>query len=261
VIGRAGLEPDDFWAAIAASLEEWDQGERQGLVFLHGYRVDFDDAAIRAAQLGVDLKVPGVTAFFSWPSCGTIQGYMADEASIEASEPFIAEFLDNFVSRSGVERVHLLAHSMGNRGLLRALQRLAARLSRHAGTPFGQIILAAPDIDTDVFTGLAELYPPSSQRTTLYASRADRVIDLSHRIHGYPRAGLTPPVTVVPGVDTVEVPRFNVFELLGHGYYAEAEGLLHDIFDLIRWNAAPKDRQRLTSAQTAAGSVYWVMNA
>jgi esterase/lipase superfamily enzyme/GNAT superfamily N-acetyltransferase len=260
LIERRGLGVHEFWRDIAASLHECDPHERQGLVFLHGYNVDFDEAAIRAAQLDIDLKVRGVTAFFSWPSCGTVLGYPTDESCIEASEPFIAEFLHDFVHRSGVERVHLIAHSMGNRGLLRALQRLAARLSQLSGVPFGQIILAAPDIDASVFAGLAELYARFSQRTTLYASPADRAISASRWIHGYPRAGLTPPVTVVPGVDTIEVPRFNVFELLGHRYYAEAEGLLHDIFDLIRRNADPEDRQRLSRAQTPEGLVYWVMS-
>src|SRR5205823_2642013 len=90
---RSPLAPDKFWANLAATLRECDPHERQGLVFLHGYNVDFEEAAIRAAQIGFDLKVPGVTAFFSWPSCGTAAGYPADEACIEASEPYIAEFL------------------------------------------------------------------------------------------------------------------------------------------------------------------------
>ena len=93
----------------------------------------------------------------------------------------------------------------------------------------------------------------------MYASPADRAVGVSGWLHGSPRVGLTPPVTVVPGVDTVEVPRFNVFELLGHGYFAESEGHLHDIFDLIRWDPSPSDRQRLTAARKDDGLNYWVM--
>ena len=71
---------------------------------------------------------------------------------------------------------------------------------------------------------------------------------------------MIPPITIVPGVDTIEIPCFNAFELLGHGYYAEAAGLLHDIFDLMRRNAPPSDRQRLSPARTADGLGYWVMS-
>ena len=58
-------------------------------------------------------------AFYSWPSLGTTLGYTADEATIEASEPFITEFLSRFAAESGARRIHIIAHSMGNRGLLR----------------------------------------------------------------------------------------------------------------------------------------------
>ena len=260
IVTRTGLSPDDFWIDISAGLNEVDPGERHGLVFLHGYNVDFDEAAIRAAQIGYDLKVPGVTAFFSWPSCGTLSGYTADEACIEASERFILEFLRDFVRRSGAERVHIIAHSMGNRGLLRALSRLAADAADQTGIRFGQIILSAPDIDADVFADLARVYAKLGQRTTLYASPADRAIAVSRFVHGYHRAGLTPPVTVVPGVDTIDIPSFDLFNLLGHGYYAEAAGPLHDMFDLIRRNAPPADRQRLSAAMTPEGMGYWVMD-
>ena len=66
-------------------------------------------------------------AFYSWPSLGTTIGYTADEATIEASEPFIAEFLARFAAESGARHIHIIAHSMGNRGLLRAFHRIVAR--------------------------------------------------------------------------------------------------------------------------------------
>lgn len=206
-----------------------------------------------------DLRFAGETAFFSWPSRGErILGYASDEAAIEASEQNIAQFLIDFATRTGVESLHLIAHSMGNRGLLRALQRIA-NIARESGVSFGQIILAAPDIDQGTFRSLAHHYGELSQRTTLYLSANDRAVWLSQLVHRYPRVGLSPPVTVVDGIDTIEVPKFDVFDLLGHGYFAEAGGVLHDIFDLLTHNKCPKDRQRLVKAQTDDGRDYWTM--
>ena len=109
---------------------------------------------------------------------------------------------------------------------------------------FGQVFVVAPDIDADLFKSLASVYSTFAQRTTLYASPADqRALGMSSWLHTYPRAGFTPPVTVVPGIDTVDVPGFNLLDL-GHSYYAEAAPVLHDVFDLIRRNAVPEDRQR-----------------
>jgi esterase/lipase superfamily enzyme len=225
------------------------------LVFLHGFNVTFADAAIRAAQIGFDLKVPGATAFFSWPSRGSVAAYPADEASIEASERAITDFLVDFATSCGAERVHVIAHSMGNRGLLRALQRIAAAAQSRGRLKFGQVFLAAPDVDRDLFLDLARLYPEHAERTTLYASDGDLAVHLSSKLHDAPRAGYFKPYTVAPGIDTVAVPDFDV-DLLGHGYFAQAEALLHDIHDLMRHNEAPPKRQRVTAA-VHEGTAFW----
>ncbi len=49
------------------------------LVFIHGYRVRFEDAARRAAQLAYDLQFPGVPMLYSWPSEARASRYAVDE--------------------------------------------------------------------------------------------------------------------------------------------------------------------------------------
>lgn len=232
-------------------------GTSHALVFLHGYRVSFEDAAIRAAQLGCDLDVQGPTAFFSWPSQGDLGGYIEDGAAIEASERAIADFLCDFCQRSGADAVHLIAHSMGNRGLLRALQRIAADAERRGQVRLGQIFLAAPDIDRDLFLDLAGLYGQFAERTTLYASGRDLALwaSSSRGLHGHPRAGYFTPYTVADGIDTIAVPDFNV-ELLGHSVFAKAEALLYDIGGLMRTDLPPGKRQRI-QACTEQGQSFW----
>lgn len=63
-----------FWNRLVQDLR---RNPGDCVAYIHGYNVDFDEAAIRAAQIGFDLKVQGVTGFFSWPSLGTIRGYLA----------------------------------------------------------------------------------------------------------------------------------------------------------------------------------------
>lgn len=99
-------------------------------------------------------------------------------------------------------------------------------------------------MDRDLFLGLTRLYPQFSERATLYASDRDKAVAMSAWLHRSPRAGYFPPVTVATGVDTVVVPNFNV-DLLGHGYFARAEALLHDMFQLILHGTPPSQRQRL----------------
>ena len=70
-----------------------------------------------------------------------------------------------------------------------------------------------------------------------------------------PLAGYFKPYTVAPGVDTVAVPDFDV-DLLGHSYFAQAEALLHDIYDMMRHNQAPAQRQRIAAA-FEADTAFW----
>lgn len=146
---------------------------------------------------------------------------------------------------------------MGNRGLLRALQRIAADVESHGQVRFGQIFLAAPDLDRDLFLDLARLYRQFSQRTTLYAADGDLALLSSRLLHEATRAGYFKPYTIAPGIDTVAVPDFNI-DLLGHAYYAQAEALLGDIHGLMQHNEAPDSRPRLEPA-SEDGQRFWRM--
>ncbi len=240
------LEQQSFIAEINAAMQDARDANDvpHGLVFLHGYNNSFEDAAIRAAQIGFDLKVTGATAFFSWPSKNSLRAYAADESTIEASEAAITQFLVDFSNDCNAEQIHVIAHSMGNRGLLRSLQRIAGNAETRGKVRFGQVFLAAPDVDRDLFTDLAHLYPEHAERTTLYASNGDLAVHMSAKLHAAPRAGYFEPYTVVGGIDTIAVPDFDV-DMLGHSYFAQAEALLSDMADLISLNRDPEKRRRI----------------
>src|SRR5581483_6861193 len=136
---------------INSHLEALPTDEQIAVVYIHGYNVSFEKAALRAAQIGFDLSIKGIMAFFSWPSLGKLSGYPADEAAIEASESAITEFMIDVAQKSGARTVHVIAHSMGNRGVLRAVNRIVMEAQQRSGVRFGQFILAAPDVDSNVF--------------------------------------------------------------------------------------------------------------
>lgn len=254
----ASADADGFFADLGADLRE--SGGKRVLFYLHGYNVSFDDAAIRSAQMLADLKVDGEVAFFSWPSKGELGGYPADADRVADSEQAIADFLTGLATRLDGATIDVIAHSMGNRGLARAIQRITAKAAAAADVRFGQIILAAPDISVDLFKGLAEVYPTISERTTMYVSARDRALEASRWLQDAPRAGFTPPITVVPGIDTVEVTSIDL-TMLGHGYFADAEAVLYDIGELLKHNTAPAHRTRLSPGpSTNPQAPYWVIN-
>jgi esterase/lipase superfamily enzyme len=254
------LHRSDYWNRIAVQIAAMDADERCAVIFVHGYNVSFQQAAQRAAQIGFDLSIKGAMAFFSWPSQGSARGYSADEATIEASEGVIADFMTDFAERSGANAVHVIAHSMGNRGVLRAVNRIAAKARRRTGKAFGQIILAAADVDADVFQQLSAAYAEVANRTTLYVSKRDRAVEASRWLHHFARAGLMPPTLVVPGIDTINVTNVDL-TMLGHGYIAEARDVLIDMHALITGGTPPGDRFGLREAKNEEGKRYWLIGA
>ena len=245
-----------FFSQVRRLFADLPDDERILLVFLHGFNTSFDRAAIRAAQLGVDLGILGATAFFGWPSRGSVAEYPADIASMEASEKYISQFLLEMSERSGAHGIHLIAHSIGNRGLLRAFDSLAQQTRARIGKNLKQVFLAAPDIDEDLFRDLSDVYRSMAMRTTMYVSSKDLALNSSGIIHDHPRAGYTPPVTVVEGVDTVEVSNIDL-TFLGHGYVASARPVLADMHNVMASDAAPKRRFGLQLAFTDDGEEYW----
>jgi esterase/lipase superfamily enzyme len=255
------LDALTFWGKLNSSFEKLTVDKRIAMVYIHGFNSTFEGAAIRAAQFACDLGIEGQTAFYSWPSKGTILGYEADGASVEASEDFIAEFLASFASKSGASQVHVIAHSMGNRGLLRAIHRILGQAQQASNVQFGQIVLAAPDVDTDLFLKLADGYPKISERTTLYICDKDKALMGSGILHDFPRAGFTPPVTVAAGIDTVEVSNVDL-TWLGHGFVAESREVLHDMHELLTHNAPPWKRFGLRRGFTPdEHAIYWIINS
>lgn len=250
----SGHEFHDELGKFAATLTK-----RSALVYIHGYNVSFGDCVVRAAQMSYDLNHTGVTAAFTWPSRARTRCYLIDRERVEGSEGALAEYLRGLVTAGHLEEVHIIAHSMGNRGLTRALQRIAPELEQ-AGATYGQIILAAPDIDVELFKQLAVIYPTIAERTTLYASGRDRALRMSKYLQDSDRAGFFPPITTVDGIDTIEVSNADVTRFdLGHGVYAECDALLYDIGHLLRHSAPPSERQRLSAMSTDGGNRYWVL--
>ena len=248
-------ESDDFWQTISALLKPLEPEEQEALVFVHGFNTSFEAAAIRATQISVDLEHKGVTAFFSWASKGKALSYISDSATIQYSEKYLTEFLTDFAKNSGARRIHIIAHSMGNRALLEAVNRINRN---NPEIQFGQIILAAPDVDADVFEELSIAYPKLSEQTTLYISKKDKAVGMSKWLHSHSRAGFTPPVCIVDKINTIEVEEnVNLLEL-GHGYFAGQTSLLEDIKKLIQLNLDANNRsETLKPEKVTATHCYW----
>jgi esterase/lipase superfamily enzyme len=244
-------DPEDFWRRAGEVLKNADAPDSM-ILYVHGYNTTFEDAARRAAQLSVDLDMPGHVAMFSWPSRGSTEDYTFDEATIDASEWALQDFMVRLARTAGPGKLHVIAHSMGNRAFLRAMERAINEAADRNDVRFGQIILAAPDVDSMVFNHLAPLLArpgrdgrPIAAATTVYVARNDEPLWFSRTLHDAPRAGRPPPLPLASGVTIVDIqsPRRGVLDL-GHSDYATVEPVVRDIKSLIRLGQPSAIRRR-----------------
>lgn len=241
--------------SIRATLRK--SSKQEALVFIHGYNVTFNDAALRTAQLTYDLGFDGAPILYSWPSRGHIYNYNADIESADYTVDHLAAFLDSIVAVTGAKRVHVIAHSMGNRALTFALDRLASGGRRD--TLFNTVVMAAADVDAQRFEQqLAGRIRPLMRRMTIYMSDADMALRASRILSTNLRLGeAVNPVLVVQQAETIDASSIKM-DLLGHGYIGSSVVMIDDLADIInRGLVAP--RPRLHAAVSATGNQYWVI--
>jgi len=229
---------------------------KEVLIFVHGYNVTFEDGARQLAQITYDLGFPGAPILYSWPSKGSYFGYAADEATIEWCIPHFKTFLETLAKESGASVIHVIAHSMGNRLLVGALDSLATEHKTLSPT-LRQVVLAAPDIDSGVFRQIATAVAQTGSHFTIYESSADKALKASHRLHDYLRLGDSQPsVQIISPYDTIDATRADT-GFLGHSYFADSKSILGDIFYLIR-DKPPTERFGI-EPKTLGKQVYWAV--
>ncbi|WP_372529910.1 MULTISPECIES: alpha/beta hydrolase [Henriciella] len=246
------------------------------LLFVHGFNTPFEDALIRSAQLSVDLSRRdlfdvGVPILFSWPSAGKVSlgDYRGDQdRSIEAA-PYLEEFLDIIIENSDIDRINIVAHSMGNRILTKALEDYAADyLERHGeGDIEFRIILVAADVDREIFDQITGVLDNLKANVTIYTSDADRALHVSEIVNQKLRLGDTdgnkPYIRRNEFYETVDATGVAT-ELfgLGHNYYSDNPFILGDMLCAMA-EANPEDRalERLRFGALDDGDEYFRVNA
>jgi len=249
------LAKPDVLADMQLQLKK--TGSNEAFVFVHGFNVTFADAARRTAQMAYDMNFDGLPILFSWPSQGSLLGYMSDGAVVQLSGRYLSAFLEDVVKRTGAKRIHLIAHSMGNRALTEALELYALR---HAGErpAFDQVLFTAPDIDAGLFAKMMETISPSAQRLTLYTSKNDFALKVSNSVNGgAPRAGEgAEGVFIPPFVDSIDMSVLGE-DMLAHSYFADDVSALSDILTLFWRDAAPNRRCGLAPSPDGETSAEW----
>ena len=262
------LQPGEFSRRVDTKAAAAKNFRRQAFVFIHGYNVSFEDAVFRTAQITADIGYDGVPVLFSWQSKAGGIAYPHDQAVVGEAKAHLFTLLRELAASGNLDRVNIIAHSMGNEVLLRALSEetrgAGASGVSAGGLKLGEIILAAPDVDRAAFERIAPRIRSLATGVTLYASSSDKALQASARfVSGRPRAGDVPATTgpvIVPGVDTIDVSDASTnFLALHHTDFAERVHLLRDILVLFQKPVRPPDARSnyLFAPVKRNDAIYW----
>ncbi|RFC47305.1 MAG: Esterase/lipase superfamily enzyme [Verrucomicrobia bacterium] len=262
LLGVKPQEKEVFLRDLRAKMRDGNPLRRRCFVFVHGFNVPFRNAARRTAQMAHDLGFPGAPVFFSWPSQGGEAYYLVDSENNVRSRPELVNFLELIARDSGTQEIYLLAHSMGTRVASQAFPEAYDKLGPLARGKLKSVILAAPDIDADVFN---QEIVPKMQKTgiplTLYASRADKALQISRQFNGKPRIGQDP-ILAAKGLKGVEVIDASAVksDFTEHNYFGSSPILLRE-FQAIFDGKRPEQRSWLQLQTAPSGGNYWILSS
>ena len=248
---------DDFYQWLKRDLPNTEN--KSALLFVHGYNTSFAEAAWRTGQIAYDTPFNGLTGFFSWPSYGNNINYFSDIENADASITALEKFIEDFIIKTEAKKLHIIAHSMGNRVVTQALNNLFRKESfKPYRNIINQIILAAPDLDQDVFTSnILPTFKNIGFKRTLYASDKDKALSLSKTLRiGKIRLGQGGKnIFVSDGIDSIDASDV-MSEGNHHSYIFETRELLMDMNILFQEGWEPSKRRLIN--KTKNGLFYWL---
>jgi esterase/lipase superfamily enzyme len=227
------------------------------MLFVHGFKRNFRAAAENAALISASIGFRGATMFWSWPSLDSPAGYLTDRTTLQWSQKHLARFLTELVQEGQLQRLVLVAHSLGAQALTQALFEEIGAEQLAKWQVIDKLVLMAPDIDLGIFR--RDIVPAINRvgiPTTVYASATDWALITSSSLNGYPRAGdSSNGVYTFPGIDTIDATLVKQ-SFLGHSYYRRSFAVIDDLQHMIVAEQPVEQRPGLVRREKG-NQMYW----
>jgi esterase/lipase superfamily enzyme len=176
-------------------------GQKDMVIFVHGFNTSFELAARCAAQLAYQTEHP--VLLYSWPSRAKLLQYFVDSGNNEWSQEHFNRLLELLfdLKEKHALRPSIVAHSMGNRLVVRAAPVLQGKQLFH------DVYLVDPDFDSQTFIHYVARYAHDKElkvgrKMRILFSHKDNALPVAQALFGgYTRLG--------QGVDTIAESIFN----------------------------------------------------
>ena len=230
-------------------------------IYVHGYKVVFEDPVLVAAELWHFLGYEGVFVAYSWPATPSVWAYASDIETAAYTARNLRILIEYLSKHTKARRIHVLGYSAGTRVVFGALAQLALLHSGKSAEEIrqrvrlGHVILTAGDVDRDMVAafiedGLLEV----SDALTIYQSGSDAALGLSKWLFSRQRVGQVgneeqfgesardlvrsrKDLIVINASDAADAGSGN-----GHGYFRNSPWVSSDILLTLRFDLSPARR-------------------
>jgi len=195
----------EFIERLNAQLAARPRGSRKVLLFVHGFNTLFVEGIYRLAQIAHDSRSTAVPVLFTWASRGKLAQYVYDMNSATAARDNL-EHTIRLIFASNADQVNILAHSMGNWVTVETLRQIKISGRLPPMQKLGMVMLAAPDIDLDVFKSQMRSFGEVKKPFYIILAKNDRALWASSVIAGgESRVGDDPNVAGLAGLGAVVI--------------------------------------------------------
>ena len=154
------------------------------LIYVHGYNDSFQESLFRFTGIVADGYIREVPILFSWPSEGSVAGYIADRDAATYARDDLVEFLAYLKAQYPDVNITLFGHSMGAWLVVEALRQLRLSDRDDVLHRIGQVVLASPDIEIDLFRRQVEAIGQLARPILVLTSTDDRALTVSRLFGG-----------------------------------------------------------------------------
>ena len=239
VANQSMLSADGFQKDMKAERRHRTVG-----IFVHGYNYNFQESLFRLAQMASDSDIDSVPILFSWPSQGTLTGYVADREAVLYSRDYLQQLILSVSRDKDNGQILLFGHSMGSMLIMETLRQLKLE-GRQDVLSRLRVVLAAPDIDVDVFRTQLQVIGKMSPPMTILVSSDDRalyassILDADNSRVG--RLDINDPkirdAAIKGGVQIVDISALKTTDTFRHDRYASLAKLGPELSALGRPDA------------------------
>ena len=250
--------------------------DKEIMLYVHGTKVDFANAAILTAEVDHFSGRDFVGVAFSWPSHQNIWHYLSGTDTERAlnSSAALQQLLIFLSQYTIAERINILAYSAGAKVASKALfelrQHFAALNVNELNDKFklGTVVFAAADVGVGVFLERLPAISELSQQVVITITDFDNAL-IAARLFmgGEVRAGTSDaePIEesfiIKKNLSNVEIIDISMghevrkFDIVGHHYWYRHPWISSDIMFLLRTDL-PAYRRGLTPAQM--GGIWYL---